>query len=201
MLDRGSNVIVSTDKLRGRTCRVVCTILPSISHYDFFSLIFDTPWKNIIYGISHVQYFQILLHLYDNALCKPQTATQHRLSTDWKNVCTIETKIDKTNSISKVIWKFTNWVTTFQSIFANVAIVPVYFQRFNAKGIRLMKLALSTRSTRMQLKRHRLSKDTLSLTFYKNRCSSCDQWLSSGRWKIASAVGFPKNIDLQRTDW
>lgn len=76
----------------------------------------------------------------------------------------------------------------------------VYFQRFNAKGIRLMKLALSTRSTRMQLKRHRLSKDTSSLTFYKNRCSSCDQWLSSGRWKIASAVGFPKNIDLQRTD-
>lgn len=168
----------------------------------FFLNFWHTLEKYYLRYFSRARYiFQILLHLYDNALCKPQTATHHRLSTDWKNVCTLETKIDKTNSISKVIWKFTNWVTTFQSIFANVAIVPVYFQRFNAKGIRLMKLALSTRSTRMQLKRHRLSKDTLSLTFYKNRCSSCDQWLSSGRWKIASAVGFPKNIDLQRTDW
>lgn len=139
----------------------------------FFLLIFDTPWKNIIYDLSHLRdiFFKYCCVKYYMITRYANFKLLHSIvCTDWRNVCTLETKIDKTNSVSKVIWKFTSWVTTFQSIFANAFYCTVYFQRFNAKGIRLKKLACA----RMQLKRYRLSKETLSLTFYKNRCSSCD---------------------------
>lgn len=114
--------------------------------------------------------FQIL---YDNALCKSQTATQHRLYRLEKRL--YFRNENRQNQFGfKSNLKIHELSYDFPIDLRERSYCTVYFQRFNVRGIRLKKLALSTRSTRMQLKRYRLSRDTLSLTFYKNRCSSCD---------------------------
>lgn len=136
----------------------------------FFLNFWHTLGKYYLRSFSPARYiFQISLRLYDNVLCKSQTATQRCLYRLEKRL--YFRNENRQNQFGfKSNLKIHELSYDFPIDLRERSYCTVYFQRFNAKGIRLKKLACP----RMQLERYRLSKETLSSTFYKNRCSSCD---------------------------